>query len=61
MYRFHCLRRPEALAKVLLSARWNLQEDVVEIRKYFLHFSFFLSFSSSLSSPLFSQDAAVMG
>ena len=36
MYRYHCLRRPEGLSKVLLSARWFLLEDVVEIRKLLL-------------------------
>jgi len=53
-YRRHCLRRPEALPKVLLAANWNNLEDVVEIRKYpylfpfhfisVLKFFFFLNF-----------------
>ncbi len=31
--RFHLLKRPEALPKFLLSARWNVLDDVVEVKK----------------------------
>ena len=38
-YRYHCIKKYEALPKILQSAQWNVLDDVIEVKKLLLAWS----------------------